>query len=147
LSVRPTASSIPFIRESGTALGLAESTPSIRAMADGFWVRPAPEVAALYARRAGFSWILKQLGACDDLVTRLIVGALSTIGVGVAFLLIDAIFGLYRDPHLSLLQAAPAAGVMFAVTLLVCPAATFICLSGWARSLIVASERYQAPFP
>jgi TPR repeat protein len=76
-SVHPTASVMSSDRESRAALRPAEAAPSIPAMADGIWVRPAPEVAALHARRAGFSWILKQLGASDELVTRLIDGHLA----------------------------------------------------------------------
>jgi hypothetical protein len=74
-SVHPTASVMSSVRESRAAP--AEAAPSIPAMAGGLWVRPAPEVAALHARRAGFSWILKQLGASDELVTRLIDGHLA----------------------------------------------------------------------
>jgi hypothetical protein len=77
LSVRPTASDMPFTRESRPALGPAESIPPIPAVAGGLWIRPAPVVAALHARRAGFSWILKQLGASDGLVTRLVDGHLA----------------------------------------------------------------------
>jgi hypothetical protein len=75
-SVHPTASGISVIRESRASLRSTESTPSTPAPAGGLWVRPAPEVAAFHARRAGFSWILKQLGASDELVTRLVDGHL-----------------------------------------------------------------------
>lgn len=43
---------------------------------DSLWARLPPEVAALHYRHTGFAWILKQLGANDELITRLVDGHL-----------------------------------------------------------------------
>lgn len=58
---------------------------------------------------------------------------------GAVFFAIDILIGHFSYPDLALLEAGTKAGGMFGflATLVICPGGTFICMAGWARSLIV----------
>lgn len=61
------------------------------------------------------------------------LGALITVGLGLAFLPLDFLFGRMFHPGLDVVQSTVST-LSFWLTLFICPLATFVFLSGWARS-------------
>jgi hypothetical protein len=67
-------------------------------------------------------------------------GVLVSIGLGVAFFLIDILIGELVHPNLNVIRSATST-MSFGLTLLVCPLGTLIFVAGWARSIILRSHK------
>lgn len=79
---------------------------------------------------------------------RWLLQAVTSVGIGVVFFFIDTLVGSLQGHHWqpsSPFSAAAATGIMFGITLLICPGYTFIAFSGWARSLVQSDAVTPAP--
>ena len=95
---------------------------------NGFLLDYVPLVIAGY-----FAWLkMEKLGS-----PRWLLQALASVGVGAVFFAMDVAFGMSENPSQPIFSAATSTGLMFGITLLVCPGYTFIALAGWTRSLVI----------
>ncbi len=60
-----------------------------------------------------------------------------SVGVGALSFTIDATAGYLLHASKSILENAASTGIMFGITLLVCPGYTAVTLAGWTRSLVI----------
>lgn len=76
---------------------------------------------------------------------RWLLQAVTSIGVGAISFLVDTFVGSLQGHPWQLsspFSAAASTGIMFGVTLLICPGYTFIAFSGWTRSLVPPARPY-----
>lgn len=62
-----------------------------------------------------------------------------SIALGVAFFGLDVLLGKFHDPSLTIIDAATSKGIMFGITMIICPGFTFVAFAGWVRSKILRS--------
>ena len=68
------------------------------------------------------------------------MAVLISVGLGLAFLPLDFLFGRIFHPDLGLIQSTVST-LSFLLTLFICPLGTVVALSGWARSVSLGGER------
>ena len=68
-----------------------------------------------------------------------LLGVLISVGLGLAFLPLDILFGRMFHPDLGVIQSTVST-LSFWLTMFVCPLGTVVFLSGWARSITLRSR-------
>jgi hypothetical protein len=97
-----------------------------------------PSIYILFAMSGYACWLVKERTMPNE---SWLVGAMWSIAGGIISLAGDILIGHLFNPSVPIIRAPLSAGIPFAVTLILCPGLTFICVAGWARSLVVRHRR------